>query len=195
MKILLVVALLWLAALPSEATVLIYKGTSRNFTATTPGDSAGEQCILIVDLALNKMSLLIWHTENNHRYQVLEISQQTLDTTLVPGLNKSTYEIYAHVSNIEAQGGFGDQAAFFRGPQSSLIVSGGTGNYNYESHPRALGGEYRYCGAGLGSSYEEHTISLAYDQTVTVGENDEGHSIAAVESDMIAYVTSLGYPL
>jgi hypothetical protein len=75
----------------------------------------------------------------------------------------------------------------------NVNVSGSPKNYNEESHPLALVGEYRYLGSGFGTSYTQHTISLAFDQTLTVTENDGDKTIVGAEGDMIAYVTSLGY--
>ena len=194
MKWLVGAAVLWLAAaLPSHATVLVYKGTGVNYTQTSVGNSATEGCYLILDLNLGEMTLIYYNTFAHQKYLWIPINQDAFDDVSVNGANGKVYQIFADVGRTVAGPAYSDLAAVFRGLNSTEKIAGSPGSYGTAAYPHSLEGTYRYVEGGFGSTYAEHAFSLIFDQTVTVNSNNGSLGIAAVQANIIGVVESAGY--
>ena len=180
-------------ALSSPATVLVYKGTGSHFTPTAPLYSAKEGAYLIVDLAAKEMTLIFYGTLNHKLNLLVAVNQGTLDEGSVPSTGTRTYEVFAEVLRQTSGPAFGDQVAMFRGLETTVDIAGSPGNFSTGMHPKTLAGIYRYFGEGFGSSYDEHGFSLSLDQDDTLNSNNGTLGIAAVQSDIIARLETLGY--
>jgi hypothetical protein len=194
-RLLLCAAFLWFAfAIPSRATVLVYKGIATIYTPTQQGYAASQGCYLILDLTSGEMTLLLYGVLSHKKLQSPFISGGALDDTPVSGAPNATYEIFSESSRTTNSTEYADIGAFFRGRETTVNIIGAAGSYTSASHPRSLVGVYRDVGTSiLDSGYTEINISVVFDQPDTVDSNNSHLAISQVQTNIMGELYTKGY--
>lgn len=83
-RLLLCAALLWFAfAIPSRATILVYKGIATIFTPTQQGYAASQGCYLILDQAKGEMTLHLYGDLSQRLHGLIPVARR------LPNLQKN----------------------------------------------------------------------------------------------------------